>query len=177
MLASNIHQKLELYYFICRKVSASERPYHVLHSAKLNNFQTSKYSISICSWMWAIEHGIEPCMLSFISYHLFQMFTSNMHQNGWFQVWFLKNFQERGSLSPLPRHFPRFFSSFAFGSGFALNPQALRAFDSSFALDSRALRALDSGFTLNFRLENLVWSNSNQNKSMDPSRDCVTNNN
>ena len=38
-------------------------------SAKLNNFDPDiKYLISIFAWMLAIEHGLEPCMLSFISY-------------------------------------------------------------------------------------------------------------
>ena len=36
-----------------------------------------------------------------------------------------------------PRLLPRFFSGFAFGSGFALNSWALRALESGFALDSR----------------------------------------
>ena len=62
-----------------------------------------------------------------------------------------------GLTEPLPRPFPRFFSGFTLGLGFALNSQALRALDSGFALDTRALRALDSGFALNFQLGTLVW--------------------
>ena len=52
--------------------------------------------------------------------------------------------------APSPDPFPRFFSGFALGLGFALNSRALRALNSGFAIDTRALRALDSGFALNF---------------------------
>ena len=62
------------------------------------------YLISICSRMWAIEHGLEPCMLSFISY-LFQMFASNMYG---FKFDFSKKILGRGSPSPHSRHFSRF---------------------------------------------------------------------
>ena len=58
------------YYFIRQKALASgdyevpQTPTMIQISAKLPDFE---YLISIFSWMWAIEHGLEPCMLSFIS--------------------------------------------------------------------------------------------------------------
>ena len=54
--------------------------------------------------MGAVEHGLEPCC------HLFQMFASNVHQNEWFRIQFVK---------PLPRPLP--FFSRAFDSGFAFD--------------------------------------------------------
>ena len=57
--------------------------------SKIKQFPDIK--ISICSRMWAIQHGLEPCMLWFIR-HLFQIVAPNMDQNEWFQVWFFKNF-------------------------------------------------------------------------------------
>ena len=73
--------------------------------------------------MWAIEHGLEPCMLSFMSYHLFQMFVSNMHQNECFQLFkfdFSKVLWGGAHQATSPDPFPVFSraSYFAFGSGF-----------------------------------------------------------
>ena len=50
-----------------------------------------------------------------------------MHQNERFQVWIFKNFLERGSPSPLPRPLPPLCLGLRLGSGFALDPRALRA--------------------------------------------------
>ena len=83
-----------------------------------------------------------------------------------FKFDFSKIFWGGAHRAPSPDPSPRFFSSFALGSGFALNSRALRALDSGFALDTRALRALDSGFALNFGLGTLVWPP--QNKFLDP---------
>ena len=81
-----------------------------------------------------------------------------------------QKFSGEGLTEPPPQTpFPRFFSGFALGSGFALNSRALRALDSGFALDTRALCALDSGFARNFRLGTLVWPP--QSKFLDPPLD------
>ena len=112
--------------------------------------------------MWAIEHGLEPCMLSFISNVCLKYAPKWMVSSLIFQ-----KCSGEGLTEPPPQTPPLVsFSSSTLSSGFALNSQALRAFDSGFALDSRALRALDSGLALNFRLENLVWPP--KNKFMDP---------
>ena len=99
--------------------------------------------------MWAIEHNLEPCMLSFLP-----QICTKMNN---FKFDFSKIFWggAHGASSPDPS--PSFFSGFALSSGFVLDSQALRAFDSGFALDSRALRAFVSGLALNFRLDSMVW--------------------
>ena len=102
--------------------------------------------------MWAIEHGLEPCI-----YHYFKCLPQICTKMHGFKIDFSKIFWGGAHRAPSPDPSPRFFSGFALGSGFALNSRALRALDSGFALDSRALRALDSGFALNFRLGILVW--------------------
>ena len=70
MLASNMHQKGLNYYFICQKASASgglrpPDPYYFFQRNK--TFSRHQIFNIDFSWMWAIEHGLEPCILSFIS--------------------------------------------------------------------------------------------------------------
>ena len=90
--------------------------------------------------MWAIEHGLEPCMHVVIYFKWLPQICTKMSG---FKFDFSKIFWGGAHRAPSPDPSPRFSSGFALGLGFAL--------------DSRALRALDSGFALNFRLENLVW--------------------
>ena len=68
-----MHQKGWNYYIINQKASASgglhppDPQLFFLFFSKIKQFPEIKYSISICSRMWAIEHVLEPCMLLFIS--------------------------------------------------------------------------------------------------------------
>ena len=67
-----------------------------------------------------------------------------------FKFDFSKIFWGGAHQAPSTDPFPRFFSGFALGLGFALNSLALRALDSGFAVDTWALRAIDSGFAPTF---------------------------
>ena len=101
MLAQNMHQKGFNYYLISQKASASgERsspdPLSCFILSKIKQLFHIKCLISMCSWMWAIELGLEPCC------HLFQMFASNVHQNDWCQFWFFKSVLEKGLAPPRP---------------------------------------------------------------------------
>ena len=108
-------------------------------SAKLNHFQTSNILISIFSWMCAIEHGLEPCLLSFISNGCLKYAPKWMVSSLIFQKICGEKLTEPPPQTPPP--FILGLCRFAVGLGFALDP--------------RTLRALDSGFALNFPLENL----------------------
>ena len=76
-----------------------------------------------------------------------------MHQNEWYQVWFLKIVSVEGfTKAPYPDHhpcLPSLFSGFALSSCSPLNSRARRALDSVCGLNSRALSTFDSGFALN----------------------------
>ena len=121
-------------------VSRSTTMFYI--SSKLNNFQIFKYNIDF-SWMWAIEHGLEPCMHVVI---YFKMITSNMHWNEWFQVRFFKTFLGRGSPSPLPRPLPPFFLGLR--PRFGLRPQFSGASHLRLGLRPRFLGASRSRFGL-----------------------------
>ena len=127
-----------------------------------------KYLISIFSWMWGmgnnIEHGLQPCMLSFISNVFFKYAPKWMISCLIFQKKSRKG-RRRRLIDPLPHTPSPFFLGLRHRFGF--RPQFFGAsrLRQGFSLYSRAVRALVSGFALNFLLENLVCST---NRLMDP---------
>ena len=63
-----MHQKGLNYYFISQKASASGElrpwdPYHVLYFSEIKHFPDMNLFNIDFSWMWAIKHGLEPCIL------------------------------------------------------------------------------------------------------------------
>ena len=72
------------------------------------NFDIDSYENEIVSWivswMWAIEHGLESSMLSFILNVCFKYVPKQMVPSSIFQ-----NFPGEGLTEPLPRPLPRFF--------------------------------------------------------------------
>ena len=83
--------------------------------------------------MLKIEHGLEPCMLSFFSNVCLKYVHTKIND-------FNFDFFGEGLTEP------PFSFGFALSWGFTLNSQTICVLDLGFALDSRALRALPSNF-------------------------------
>ena len=95
--------------------------YYFLCFSKIKQFPEIKYSISICSWMWAIEHVLEPCMLLFISNVCLKYAPKWMVSSSIFQ-----KFSGEGLTEPPPQTPPPISLGLTpSGSGFALNSRAL----------------------------------------------------
>ena len=118
-----MHQKSLNYYFISQKnfsfwgTSVPQTPYYFLCFSKIKQFPEIKYSISIYSWIWAIERVLEQCMLLFISNVCLKYAPKWMVSSSIFQ-----KISGEGLTEPPPQTPPPDFAR-AYALGLGLRPQ------------------------------------------------------